>query len=142
MAEGSDFHLPGYNTPLDSPEFYVTRVIRNFQEASLELGRAIDTLVVRLASSGREGAPDYQIQTRDGIDAIAYSGETGEPLSEDRSVQFGESDLQDEMYTADHARDWLNQINGEGPPGGPLNPILSDTWTDTDYSSPKDSGPE
>jgi hypothetical protein len=142
MAEYGEFHLPGYSAPLESPEFYVTRVIRNFQEASLELGRAIDTLVLRLASTGREGAPDYQIQTRDGIDYVAYSGETGEPLSEDRTKRFEEDELQDEMYTADHARDWLNQINGEGRPGGPLNPILSDTWTDADYSSPKDSGPE
>ena len=142
MPDDRDVHLPGFQAPLESPEFYMTRLIRNFQAASLELGAAIDTLVLRLASTGRAGAPDYQIQTRDGIDAVAYSGESHEPLNEDRTQHFEEDQLQGQVYTAEHVKSWLDKIHGEGQPGGPLNPILSTSWTETDASSPKDSGPQ
>ena len=142
MSNAFEFRLPGHDTPLDSPQYYISAIMRNFRSASMDLGAAVDTLVVRLASSGAEGAPDYQIQTRDGVDAVPYSGDTHEALFEDRTQHLDEDALDDVSYTLEHVEDWLNQLNGEGAPGGPMNPILSTSWMGGNQDSPKDSGPE
>lgn len=131
---GSDFHLPGFQEPVDGPEFYVTRVLRNFGEASQALGRAVDRLVVRIAAPKNGGNPDYQIQTLDGEDAAVFSGQSHEFLHEDITVHFEEDELQDQQYTAEEVKDWLNAINGQGTGGGSINPILSDRWTEGDAS--------
>jgi len=135
---GSDFHLPGFSKPLESPESYITGLMRNFGEASRALGVAIDRLVVRLAAPKNGGDPDYQIQTLDGEDAAAFSGTTHDFLHDDITVHFDEDELQDQQYTAEQVKDWLNVINGEGTGGGPINPILSDRWTEGDVSDPRD----
>lgn len=134
----TDFRLPGFQTDLSSPELYITKVLRNFGEASQALGRAIDTLVVRLAKPSDGGDPDYQIATLDGEDAAAFSGETHDFLNEDITVLIEEGDLQDQQYTAEQVKDWLNRINGEGGSGGPINPILTTGWTEGDASDPRD----
>ena len=136
MAD-TDFRLPGYTKSLESPTSYITGMLRSFGEASQALGRAVDTLVVRLATdSGRD--PDYQIQTLDGEDAAAFSGETHDFLHDDITVHFEEDELQDQQYTAEQVKDWLNRVNGEGTGGGSVNPILSDRWTEGDASDPRD----
>jgi hypothetical protein len=135
---GVDFRLPGFDRPVDSPEFYVTRVLRNFGEASQALGRAVELLVVRLAKPRNGGDPDYQIQTLDGEDAAAFSGRTHDFLHDDITVQIDEADLIDDMYTIEQVKDWLNVINGEGLGGGQMDPILSDRWEEGDDSDPRD----
>lgn len=135
---GVDFRLPGFDRPVDSPEFYVTRVLRNFGEASRALGRAVELLVVRLARSRNSGDPDYQIQTLDGEDAAAFSGDTHDFLFDDITIQLEEPDLQGGAYTAEQVKDWLNFINGQGTGGGSINPILSDRWTEGDVSDSRD----
>jgi hypothetical protein len=137
MAD-ADFHLPGFPRPLNSPEFYLTGMLRSFGKASPALGRAIDLLVVRLARPKDGGGPDYQIQTLDAEDAAAFSGETHDFLYDDITIRIEENDLQDQEYTAEQVKDWLNTINGEGPGGGPINPILTDRWTEGDASDPRD----
>ena len=134
---GIDFRLPGFPTPLESPEAYISGVLRNFGEASQALGRAVELLVVKLAKPRNGGDPDYQIQTLDGEDAAAFSGSTHEFLYDDITIQLEEPDLQDGPFTAEQVKDWLNIINGEGT-GGPINPILSDRWTEGDFSDPRD----
>jgi hypothetical protein len=114
---GMDFHLPGFEKPLDSPEAFVTGVLRSFREASQALGRAIDTLVLRLAGPGHGEHPDYQIQTLDGEDAAAFSGATHDFLHDDITVLIDEERLQDQAFTAEEVKDWLNVINGEGVGG-------------------------
>ena len=135
---GIDFRLPGYKQPLSSPESYVTSVLRNFREASVALGRAVDTLVVRLAAPRDGKDPDYQIQTMDGEDAVVFSGETHDFLHDDISIHVEEDQLQDQMYTAEQVKDWLNIINGEGTGGGPIGALLSDRWREGDVSDPRD----
>ena len=135
---GVDFRLPGFPQPVESPESYITGMLRNFGEASKALGRAIDLLVVRLAQSRDGGDPDYQIQTLDGEDAAAFSGTTHDFLHDDITVHLEEPELQDQMFTAEQVKDWLNIINGEGTGGGSINPILSDRWTEADISDPRD----
>ena len=135
---GVDFRLPGFDRPVDSPEFYVTRVLRNFGEASQALGRAVELLVVRLAKPRNGGDPDYQIQTLDGEDAAAFSGETHDFLFEDITIQLEEPALQDGAFTAEEVKDWLNHINGQGIGGGAINPILTDRWTEGDVSDSRD----
>ncbi|SEQ84862.1 hypothetical protein SAMN05216548_10883 [Faunimonas pinastri] len=130
---GIDFRLPGTDRPLNGPEAWITGVLRNFQETTKTLGFAIDRLVLRIApKSGQD--PDYQIQTADGEDAAAYSGETHELLHDDITVHIEEKDLSDQSFTAEQVKDWLNVINGEGTPGGQIDPILSDSWTEGDVS--------
>ena len=135
---GVDFRLPGFQKPLDSPEAYISGMLRNFREASQALGRAVELLVVRLAKPKNGGDPDYQIQTLDGEDAAAFSGATHDFLYDDITIQLEEPDLQDGTFTAEQVKDWLNVINGEGTGGGPINPILSDRWTEADVSDPRD----
>jgi|SRR5687767_7503071 hypothetical protein len=135
---GSDFRLPGFKAPVESPEAYVSGVLRNFREASQALGRAVELLVVRLAKPKNGGDPDYQIQTLDGEDAAAFSGATHNYMFDDITIHLEEPDLQDGMFTAEQVKDWLNAINGEGTSGGPINPILSDRWTEADVSDPRD----
>ena len=134
---GSDFRLPGYKNPLESPSSYVTGVLRNFGEASQALGRAVELLVVRLATDSG-GDPDYQIQTLDGEDAAAFSGATHDFVHDDITVHFEEDDLQDQRYTAEQVKDWLNAVNGEGAGGGQVNPILTDKWLEGDSSDPRE----
>lgn len=135
---GIDFRLPGYQRPLSSPEAYITGVLRNFREASVALGRAVDILVVRLAAPQDGKDPDYQIQTMDGEDAAVFSGETHDFLHDDISIHMEEDQLQDQMYTAEQVKDWLNVVNGEGTAGGPIGALLSDRWLDGDVSDPRD----
>ena len=138
MAE-SDFRLPGINAPLSSPEFYVSRVLRNFGVASQALGRATETLVVRLAPADNGADPDYQIETLDGEDAAAFSGDTHDLINQDITVLIDPERLQQgQQYTAEQVKDWLNALNGEGSGGGPLNPILSDRWKEAEASDPRD----
>lgn len=137
MAEGS-FRLPGFQQPIESPEAYVTGVLRNFREASQALGCAVDTLVLRLAASEGDAPPDYQIQTLDGEDAAAFSGTTQDFLHDDITVHIEEGTLQRQSYTAEQVKDWLNALNGEGGGGGAIGAILSDRWTVSDVSDPRD----
>jgi hypothetical protein len=132
------FRLPGFRKPLDSPEAYVTGVLRNFHEASQALGAAIDTLVLRLAQPENGADPDYQIQTLDGEDAAVFSGTTHDFLHDDITIHIEEDRLQDQQYTAEQVKDWLNVLNGEGAGGGPTDAILSDQWTEGDVSDPRD----
>jgi hypothetical protein len=46
--------------------------------------------------------------------------------------------LQDQQYSAEQVKDWLNVINGEGGAGGHVGAILSDQWTTGDVSDPRD----
>ena len=133
-----DFRLPGFNTPLDNPESYITGVLRNFREASQALGRAVEVLVVRIAAPRYGGDPDYQIQTLDGEDAAAFSGTRHDFLHDDITIHFEEDELQGQQYTAEQVKDWLNALNGEGTGGGAINPILSTRWTEGDASDPRD----
>jgi hypothetical protein len=135
---GIDFRLPGYERPLSSPESYITSVLRNFREASVALGRAVDTLVVRLAAPRDGKDPDYQIQTLDGEDAAVFSGETHDFLYDDITIRVEEDQLRDQMYTAEQVKDWLNVVNGEGTGGGPIGALLSDRWLEGDVSDPRD----
>ena len=137
MAE-TDFRLPGFEKPVDSPDLYVSRVLRNFGEASKALGCAMETLVVRLATSNDGSHPDYQIQTLDGEDAAAFSGETHDFLNADITIQIDDGQLQNQGFTAEEVKDWLNAINGEGAGGGSVNPILSNGWKERDVSDPRD----
>ena len=133
-----DFRLPGFQQPLSSPEFYVTSVLRNFREASTALGVAVEALVVRLATPKNGQDPDYQIGTLDGEDAAAFSGESHDYLHDDITIHIEEDQLQDQQYTAEQVKDWLNVLNGEGTAGGPVGAILSDRWTEGDVSDPRD----
>ena len=135
---GSDFRLPGFRQPLESPDSYITGVLRNFHDASQALGRAVEVLVLRIATPRNGGDPDYQIQTLDGEDAAAFSGATHDFLHDDITVHFEEDELQGQQYTAEQVKDWLNAINGEGTGGGAINPILSDRWKEGDVSDPRD----
>jgi hypothetical protein len=132
----SDFRLPGFRQPLDSPDAFVGAVLRNFREASQALGVASDALVVRLAGEGRN--PDYQFETLDGEDAAAFSGESHDFLFDDITNRIDEDALQDQAYSAEQVQDWLNAINGEGTPGGQVNEILTDRWTEGDSGDPRD----
>ena len=134
---GSDFRLPGYKNALENPSSYITGMLRNFSEASQALGRAVELLVVRLATDSG-GDPDYQIQTLDGEDAAAFSGTRHDFLHDDITIHFEEDELQGQQYTAEQVKDWLNTINGEGTGGGAINPILSDRWKEGDVSDPRD----
>jgi len=135
--DGSDFRLPGFEVPLRSPQSYVTSVMRNFDVASQALGAATSLLVVRLSPEGVEGEPNYQIQTLDGEDAAAFSGATHELLYDDITRHIEEKALQIQTYTLDDVRSWLDEINGEGRPGGPLSPGLDASFEDTDSDSPR-----
>jgi hypothetical protein len=136
--EVGDFRLPGSSEPLSSPQSYVTGVLRAFREASQALGRAVELLVVRLAETKRGASPDYQIQTIDGVDVAAFSGETHSLLHEDITIRIEEDALQDQTYSIEQVKDWLNQINGEGAGGGDINPILRTSWAEGDTSDPRD----
>jgi hypothetical protein len=133
-----EFHLPGFEHRLAGPEAYVSGVLRNFGAASQALGRAVDRLVVRLATPSNGGNPDYQIETVDGEDAAAFSGQAHGFLFDDITVLVEEDRLQDEVYTAEQVKDWLNAINGEGAGGGTIDPILTDRWTEGDTGDPRE----
>lgn len=135
--ETSDFRLPGSNSVLAAPQSYITGVLRNFGEASVALGRAVDTLVVRLGSS-KSGAPDYQIQTLDGEDIAAFSGKSHKLLHSDITIAIPDDRLQSQMFNMERVKDWLNTVNGEGLGGGSINPLLSDQWKEADVSDPRD----
>lgn len=136
---GIDFHLPGMKEPLESPEAYVSGVLRAFGSASEALGASIDALVLRLGTPEEgNGAPDYQIQTIDGEDAAVFSGATHDFKYDDITRHLEEDEMEDQTFTAEQVKDWLNAINGEGGAGGPVNPILSDHWLDSDVSDPRD----
>ena len=135
---GMDFHLPGFEKPLDGPDAFVTGVLRNFREASQALGRAVDILVLRLAGPDHGEHPDYQIQTLDGEDAAAFSGATHDFLHDDITVLIDEEQLQDQVFTAEEVKDWLNAINGEGVGGGPVDPGSVESWREGDVSDPRD----
>jgi hypothetical protein len=137
MAEPG-FRLPGFQKPLESPEVYVSSVLRNFGEASQALGAAMEMLVLRLARPKEGDDPDYQIQTLDGEDAAVFSGRTHDFLHDDITIHLDEDELQDQQYTAEQVKDWLNILNGEGTGGGPTDAILSDQWTEGDVSDPRD----
>lgn len=133
----SDFHLPGSAKALDDPQTYVTGVLRNFEHAAQVLGAAVDRLVLRLAAGASGRGPDYQIQTIDGEDAAAFSGSTRDFLSaDDFTRRIDESDLLDQRYTIEQAKDWLNRINGEV--SGGVSPGLSNAWLDRDESDPRE----
>ena len=134
----SDFRLPGFKEPLSSPEYYVSSVLRNFREASQALGVATDALVLRLGTPHDGHDPDYQIQTLDGEDAAVFSGETHQFRYDDIMVHLDEDEMQDQQYTVEQVKDWLNTINGEGTGGGPTDAVLSDRWTEGDLSDPRD----
>ena len=135
---GLDFRLPGFEGSLSSPELYITSVLRNFREASQALGVAVEALVLRLAAAKDGSNPDYQIGTLDGEDAAVFSGETHDFLHDDITIHLEEDQLQDQQYSAEQVKDWLNVINGEGTAGGPINAVLSDRWTTGDVSDPRD----
>jgi hypothetical protein len=137
MAEPG-FRLPGFQKPLESPEVYVSSVLRNFGEASQALGAAMEMLVLRLARPKKGGDPDYQIQTLDGEDAAVFSGRTHDFLHDDITIHLDEDELQDQQYTVEQVKDWLNVLNGEGTGGRPTDAILSDQWTEGDVSDPRD----
>jgi len=134
---GIGFRLPGYNEPLASPENYIVGVLRNFGDAAQALGAATSRLVLRLAE-GDGSCPDYQIQTIDGEDAVAFSGERHDPLFDDVTRQLEEDHLQDQTYTEEQVKDWLNVVHGEGAGGGPINPVLSAEWEERDTSESRD----
>lgn len=134
---GIDFHLPGYQEPLASPEYYVSGVLRNFGNAAQALGAATSRLMLRLAEDDGH-APDYQIQTIDGVDAVAYSGERHEPLFDDFTKHLEEDQLQDQTYNEEQVKDWLNMLHGEGSGGGPVNRVLSTGWEEREPSDPRD----
>lgn len=135
---GSDFRLPGFQGTVSGPELYITSALRNFRETSQALGVAVDALVLRLATPKGAANPDYQIQTLDGEDAAVFSGETHDFLHEDITIHIEEEQLQDQTYSAEQVKDWLNRLNGEGTGGGSINPILTDGWKDVDASDPRD----
>jgi hypothetical protein len=135
---GTGFRLPGFEKPLDTPETFVAGALRNFGEASQALGRATDTLVLRLAGPNRGEHPDYQIQTLDGEDAAAFSGATHDFLHDDITVLIEEDQLQDQLFTAEDVKDWLNIINGEGTGGGPVDPGSMASWREGDIGDPRD----
>lgn len=134
----AEFSLPGSKHPLPSPATYLTGLMRNFREASTALGAATDALVVRVASNGTTTGPDYQIQTLDGEDIAAFSGETHELLHDDITVPIQEERLLDVAFTLEDVKDWLNTVNGEGLAGGEINPGLSSRWKEEDASDPRD----
>jgi hypothetical protein len=134
---GIDFRLPGYEQPLASPESFVTGMLRNLSDAAEALGAASSRLVVRLAE-GDGSCPDYQIQTIDGEDAVAYSGKRHEPLFDDITRHLEEDQLQDQTYTQEQVKDWLNALHGEGTGGGPVDPVLAADWETGDRSDPRD----
>ncbi len=135
---GSDFRLPGFQSSVSSPELYITSALRNFREASQALGVAVDALVLRLATPRGSDNPDYQIETLDGEDAAVFSGETHDFKHDDITIHVEEDQLQDQTYSAEQVKDWLNALNGEGTAGGSINPILSDSWKEGDASDPRD----
>ncbi|WP_034490549.1 hypothetical protein [Afifella pfennigii] len=114
------FHIPSVGD-IHHPEAFVTGVLRNFTAAAQMLGAAIDTLQLRLAHEGHGLDPSYQIGTADGVDAVAFSGTTHEPLFDDVTGHIAEDRLSDATYTAEHVRAWLDQIRGGGP-GDALSP--------------------
>lgn len=134
---GIEFKLPGYDKPLASPENYLTGLLRNFGDASEALGAATSRLVLRLAE-GDGTCPDYQVQTMDGEDAVAYSGERQEPLFDDITKHLEENQLQDQTFGEEQVKDWLNIVNGEGTGGGPVEPALATSWETGDQSDPRD----
>jgi len=105
IAEVGDIH---------HPEAWVTGVLRSFTYAGQVLGVATDTLQLRLAHADHGLDPNYQIGTTDGVDAVAFSGTTHELLFDDVTRHLDEGELTDTAYTAEHARAWLDQINGVG----------------------------
>jgi hypothetical protein len=117
---GTEFSLPGSATALAAPDTYVTGVLRSFGKASTALGAATEALVVRLAAARGGEGPDYQIQTVDGEDIAAFSGKTHDFLNDDITVPIDEDRLLDAEFSMEDVKDWLNAINGEGAPGGPL----------------------
>lgn len=135
---GVDFRLPGMEKPLDSPEFYISGVMRNFQNASQALGAAFEFLVLRLAKPQNGGDPDYQIQTRDGEDAAVFDGQTHDFKYDDITIHVEEQDLQDQQFTIEDVKEWLNVLSGEESGSAEVNPILSDKWLESDASDPRD----
>lgn len=135
---GIDFRLPGMKEPLESPEFYVSGVLRAFSSASQALGIATDRLVVRLGTPAGGGAPDYQIETIDGEDAAVFDPSTHDFKYDDISRHLEEDEMEDQTFTVEQVKGWLNEINGEGRAGGPVDPILSDRWLEGDTSDPRD----
>lgn len=135
---GIDFRLPGMEKPLESPEAYVTGVLRAFNAASQALGISTDRLVVRLGTPESGGAPDYQIQTLDGEDVVVFDAGTHDFKYSDITRHLDEGAMEDQTFSVEQVKDWLNAINGEGRGGGPINPILSDQWLESDVSDPRD----
>lgn len=134
---GVEFRVPGFQQPISSPESYVTGALRAFDAAAHALGAATDRLVLRLARSD-SGDPDYQIQTLDGEDYAAFSGTTHDFLFEDITTPIEGDRLGRGEFTVEDVKDWLNQINGEGRPGGTLNAPLRADWLDRNADDARD----
>jgi hypothetical protein len=134
---GAEFRVPGFNQQISSPASFVTGVLRAFDSASQALGVATDRLVLRLARSDG-GDPDYQIQTLDGEDIAAFSGSTHDFLFDDITTPIESDRLSREEFAVEDVKDWLNQINGEGRPGGTLNAPLRDDWLERNADDARD----
>lgn len=134
---GVEFRVPGFEQPISSPESFVTGALRAFDAAAQALGAATDRLVLRLARTDG-GDPDYQIQTLDGEDFAAFSGSSHDFLFEDITTPIDGDRLSREEYSVEDVKDWLNQINGEGRPGGTISAPLRADWLSRAVDDPRD----
>lgn len=134
---GLEFRVPGFQQSISSPESYVTGVLRAFEAAAQALGAATDRLVLRLARS-ENGDPDYQIQTLDGEDFAAFSGSTHDFLFDDIATPIESNRLSREEFAVEDVKDWLNQINGEGRPGGTISAPLRADWLERNADDARD----
>lgn len=116
MAHGFEFRLPGFDKPLESPEFYLSGAMRAFARTAQELGVAQDRLALRLADNPQGGDPLYEISLLD--------RSQGRVWNPDHALYFGDNDadrlleedaLQDNRYGLDDLQTWLNRVNGMVP---------------------------
>jgi hypothetical protein len=111
--------------------------LRAFDAASQALGAATDRLVLRLGRSD-DGDPDYQIQTLDGEDFAAFSGSSHDFLFDDITTPIDGERLSHQEFAVEDVKDWLNQINGEGRPGGTISAPLRADWLERTADDPRD----
>jgi len=74
----------------------------------------------------------------DGEDFAAFSGSTHDFLFEDITRAIDGDRLGRKEFSVEDVKDWLNQINGEGRPGGTLNAPLRADWLERGADDPRD----
>lgn len=127
MSNGINFKLPGFEQPLESPEYYITGVARAFERTAQELGVTVEALMLRLGENPKGGEPLYEISLADRTEGRVFNG--------DHELFFGEGDgefdrlleedqLQDTRYSLGHVQNWLNRVNGIIPDEQDSNALL------------------